>query len=230
MSTNATLPPNEPPAEGFRQQPAWLVAAALVLIAQAGLALSLFGSSRSWTAVTDERPILSGQHPLHLYHGTLGARAFRASRTATCYDPAFQAGYPKTPVFDGGSRPAELFALIGGPGYNPAAYKLGVFFFVLMVPMAFIAAARGAGLPAGAAVLAGCLGMLVGWSPAVRHMLDDGQLDFLAAGLAAVVFVPWLGRYARMPGVESWLVLALHSRPPDGTHIRSCGSVWAPYC
>jgi hypothetical protein len=199
---------NEPRAEGFRQHPAWLVVAGLVLVAQAGLALSLFGTSRAWSAVTDDRPILSGRHPLHLYHGTLGASSFRTSRTATCYDPAFQAGYPKTPVFDGGSRPAEVFALAGGREYNPAAYKFGVFLFVLFVPIAFIAAARGAGLPAGAAVLCGCLGMLIGWSPAVRHMLEAGQLDFLTAGLAAAVFVPWLGRYAKHPGVESWVVLA----------------------
>ena len=196
------------PAEGFRDQPAWLVLAVLVLFAQAGLALSLFGASRSWSAVTDDRPILSGRHPLHLYHGTLGAATFRTSRTTSCYDPAFQAGYPKTPVFDGGSRPAELFALAGGRGYNPAAYKLGVFLFLVLVPAAFIGAARGAGLPAGASVFCGCLGMLIGWSPAVRHMLEAGQLDFLAAGLGAAVFVPWLGRYAKHPGVGSWLVLA----------------------
>jgi hypothetical protein len=206
MST--TPPPNDPPTAGFRQQPAWLVAAAAVVVAQAGLALGLFGPVRPWAAVTDDRPVLSGRHPLHLYHGTIGAEAFRSFRTATCYDPAFQAGYPKTPVFDGGSRPAELFALAGGHGYRPAAYKLGVFAFLLLVPAAFMAAARGAELPAGAAVLAGCGGVLVGWSPAVRHMLTAGELDLLAAGVLAAVFVPWLARYAKDPGVESWLVLA----------------------
>ncbi len=196
------------PTGGFRERPAWLVAAAVVVIAQAGLALTLFGASRQWSAVTDDRPILSGRHPLHLYHGMLGAAAFRDHRTATCYDPAFQAGYPKTPVFDGGSRPAELFAILGGRGYRPAAYKFGVFAFLLLVPVGFIAAARGAGLPAGAAVLTGCFGVLIGWCPAVRLMLEEGQLDFLAAGLAAAVFVPWLGRYAKHPGPESCLVLA----------------------
>ncbi len=196
------------PTGGFRERPAWLVAAAVVVVAQAGLALALFGPARQWSAVTDDRPILSGRHPLHLYHGTLGAGAFRDHGTATCYDPAFQAGYPKTPVFDGGSRPAELFALAGGRGYRPAAYKLGVFAFLLLVPIGFIAAARGADLPAGAAVLTGCFGVLIGWCPAVRLMLEDGQLDFLAAGLAAAVFVPWLGRYARNPCAESCLVLA----------------------
>ena len=80
--------------------------------------------------------------------------------------------------------------------------------FLLLVPIAFIAASRGAGLPAGAAVLAGCGGVLLGWSPAVRQMLSEGDLDLLAAGLLAAVFVPWLGRYAKQPGVESCLVLA----------------------
>jgi hypothetical protein len=203
-----TCPTTDAPDDGFRRSPAWLVAAAAVVVAQAGLALALFGPGRSWDAVGDERPILSGKHPLHLYHGTLGASAFRHTRNAACYDPAFQAGYPKTPVFDGGSRPAELFALLGGSGYSPAAYKRGLFVFLLLIPVAFIAAARGAGVPPGAAVLAGCGGVLLGWSPAVRHMLVEGQLDLLAAGLAAAVFVPWLGKYARDPGAESWLVLA----------------------
>lgn len=203
-----TRPTTAPPDDGFRRSPAWLVAAAAVVVAQAGLALALFGPGRSWDAVRDERPVLSGKHPLHLYHGTLGAATFRSTRNAACYDPAFQAGYPKTPVFDGGSRPAELFALVGGSGYHPAAYKRGLFAFLLLIPIAFIAAARGAGVPPGAAVLAGCVGVLLGWSPAVRQMLEAGQLDLLAAGLAAAVFVPWLGAYARNPGVESWLVLA----------------------
>lgn len=196
------------PTGGFRERPAWLVAAVAVVFAQAGLALALFGPARQWSAVTDDRPVLSGRHPLHLYHGALGAAAFRDHRTSTCYDPAFQAGYPKTPVFDGGSRPAELFALAGGRGYRPAAYKLGVFAFLLLIPVGFIAAARGAGLPAGPAVLTGCFGVLLGWCPAVRLMLEDGQLDLLGAGLAAAVFVPWLGRYAKYPGPESCLVLA----------------------
>src|SRR4051812_12643843 len=110
--TPAPTPP-EPPDDGFRRNPSWLVAAALVVAAQAGLALALFDPARQWAAVADDRPVLSGRHPLHQYHGTLGAAAFRNSRSTTCYDPAFQAGYPKTPVFDGGSRPAELFALAG---------------------------------------------------------------------------------------------------------------------
>jgi hypothetical protein len=196
------------PSDGFRDRPAWLFAVAGLLLAQAGLALALFGPSRSWAAVTDDRPILSGRHPLHLYHGTLGAAAFRARGTTSCYDPRFQAGLPKTPVFDAGCRPAELFLVLNGGGYSPAAYKVGLFALLLLVPLAFTAAARGAGLPAGAAVLAGVGGILLTWSPPGWRMIADGQIDSFAAGLAGVVFVPWLARFARTLGVDAWLVLA----------------------
>ena len=195
-------------ADGFRQQPIWLLGVGALLLAQAGLTLALFGPHHPWAALTDDRPILSGRHPLHLYHGTLGADAFRRHGTTTCYDPAFQAGYPKTPVFDGGCRPAELFLLLGGGTYDPAAYKLGLFLTVLLVPLAFVAAARGAGLPPGVAVLAGVGGVVLGWSAPARSMILDGELDLLASGLAAVVFVPWLARFARTTGIDAWLVLA----------------------
>jgi len=193
---------------GFRHRPAWLGGILALVLAEAGLALALFGPERPWAAVIDDRPILSGRHPLHLYHGTLGAGAFTARGATTCYDPQFQAGYPKTPVFDGGSRPAELFLFLGGGNYRPAAYKFGLFAFLLAVPLAFVAAARGADLPAGVAILSGVGGIILGWSEPVRRMILEGQLDVLAAGLGAVVFVPWLARYARTGGVDAWLVLA----------------------
>jgi hypothetical protein len=199
---------DDTPNDGFRNRPVWLIGVVALVLAQAGLALALFGPSRAWSAVTDDRPVLSGRHPLHLYHGALGAGAFRDRGATTCYDPHFQAGYPKTPVFDGGSRPAELFLCLGGCSYRPAAYKLGLFAFLLLVPVAFVSAARGAGLPVGAAVLAGAGGIVLGWSEPARRMIVEGQLDVLAAGLAAVVFVAWLARFARTLGADAWLVLA----------------------
>lgn len=199
---------DDSPNAGFRDRPVWLIGVAALVFAQAGLALALFGPERPWDAVTDDRPVLSGRHPLHLYHGTLGAGAFCARGVTTCYDPQFQAGYPKTPVFDGGSRPAELFLFLGGGTYRPAAYKLGLFAFLLLVPAAFVAAARGADLPVGVAMLSGVGGIVLGWSEPVRRMIAEGQLDVLAAGLAAVVFVPWLARFSRTHGVDAWLVLA----------------------
>jgi hypothetical protein len=199
---------DETPGEGFRDRPVWLLGVLALIVAQIGLGLALFSSNRSWAAVLDDRPILSGRHPLHLYHGTLGASSFHDRGVATCYDPQFQAGYPKTPVFDGGSRPAELFLFLGGGKYRPAVYKIGLFSFLLLIPVAFVLAARGSGIPAGAAILSGCAGILLGWSATVRQMIVEGQLDLLGAGLAAVVFIPWLARYARSLGVDAWLVLA----------------------
>src|SRR5262245_9345111 len=92
---------------------------------QAWLTLGLFGARQPWQRLLDDAPVMSGRHPLHLYHGHLGARSFLDNGRLTCYDPAFQAGYPKTPVFDSGSRPAELFLALAGGGYQPAAYKVG---------------------------------------------------------------------------------------------------------
>ncbi|MBA4064600.1 MAG: hypothetical protein C0501_12980 [Isosphaera sp.] len=194
--------------DGFRDRPVWLLGLAGLVLAQAGLALALFGPDRAWAAVTDDRPLMSGRHPLHLYHGALGAESFCARAATTCYDPHFQAGYPKTPVFDGGSRPAELFLVLGGGTYRPGAYKVGLFAVLALVPVCFAAAARGAGLPAGAAVLAGAAGIVLGWSGPAARMIAEGQFDGLAAGLAAVVFVPWLARFAATLGVDAWLVLA----------------------
>ena len=46
-----------------------------------------------------DQPILSGRHPANLYLGMLAARARLATHSGCCYDPAFQAGYPRTPIF-----------------------------------------------------------------------------------------------------------------------------------
>src|ERR1700687_3303808 len=104
----------------------WYVALAGLLVWQGWITLTLFGREDPWQALTDDRPVVSGQHPLHLYHGYLGARSLRERGTPSCYDPAFQAGYPKTPVFDAGSRPAELFLTLAGGSYRPGAYKIGL--------------------------------------------------------------------------------------------------------
>src|SRR5262245_41363952 len=141
---------------GFRRSPGWLVVLAMLVCAQGWLTLRLFGPGIPADRITNDDPVLDGRHPLHSYHGLLGSRVWHARATTTCYDPAFQAGYLKTPIFDSGSRPAELFYLIGGPGAG--SYKLGLAVCCLLAPIAFALAARGIGLGAGHA----CLGALVG--------------------------------------------------------------------
>lgn len=197
-----------PPADPAR--PWWpLLALTAVVAGQAGMALHLFGPD-PLAAVADPRPVVSGRHPLHLYHGWLGAAAFADRYTTTTYDPDFQAGYPKTPVFDGGCRPAEawLFAL-GHSRFDPAAYKWGLVLLCSLVPVAFAVAAAATGSSPAGILLAAVGGCLVWWTPPVRTLFDAGYIDLLTAGLMGVVFVGGLARYAAHPGPAAWLALAL---------------------
>ena len=127
------------------------LAFATVVVAQFVLAVDSLGG---WNAVCDPRPVVSGRHPLHLVHGSLGAQTFRERWTTSCYDPSFQSGYPKTPVFDGGCRPAEFVLVVVSYFRSQSdsvlasearAYKFGLIAVCLLVPFAFAASARGAG-------------------------------------------------------------------------------------
>src|SRR5437868_3135713 len=106
MAHTAVSTPNHP---GY--QYLWNGLFAALVAWQSWMTLGLFGPSEALSRLADDQPIVSGRHPLHLYHGYLGARSILEQGTPCCYDPAFQAGYPKTPVFDSGSRPAELFLI-----------------------------------------------------------------------------------------------------------------------
>lgn len=192
----------------FSQQPRWFLALAVVVLGQAGLALELFGSEQPVTGLTDTRPIIGGRHPLHLYHAALGAETFRDRWGTACYDPAFQAGYPKTPVFDGGCRPAEAVMVLSGKTTPGRAYKFGVFALCLIAPLVFAAATRAVGVAAPGAVLAAVAGCLIWWSPHVRHILDAGNLDLLLAGLMGLLFVGGLVRYHAEPGLTGWLKMS----------------------
>jgi hypothetical protein len=191
---------------GFRHSPFWLSVLALLVAAQGWFTLQLFGPGLAIERLTNDEPIVHGKHPLHSYHGLLGNRAWHEWQVTTCFDPAFQAGYPKTPIFDSGSRPAELFYLIGGP--TPASYKIGLSICCLLAPLAFALAGRGVGLGASGCCLAAMIGGTLWWSPPCRALLDAGDLDLLVGGLAIPVYITWLGRFWRNPGPTEWLVLA----------------------
>jgi hypothetical protein len=178
----------------------------LVLVGWQGwLTLQLFGPDQPWQRLLDDRPILSGQHPLHLYHGLLGAVALWRSGSLSCFDPAFQAGYPKTPVFDSGSRPAELFLTAGGS--HPAAYKIGLALCCCAVPLFLAAGAHSIGLGPGAACLAAALGILVWWGEPCRSLIEVGDFDLLLVVLALMLHAALLQRFHRAPGVGTWLAL-----------------------
>jgi hypothetical protein len=194
-----------PPAE-FGDSRLWLLPLLALFAWQAWMTLGLFGPDPANGLLGDE-PIVSGLHPLHLYHGYLGARSLFDRACLCCYDPAFQAGYPKTPVFDGGSRPAELFLILGGGTYRPAAYKIGLAACCLLVPLLLAAAARGAGLSWAVATLATGLGLLVWWAEPARDAIGAGDFDLLLAALAALAQFGLLLRFDRVPGLGCWLGL-----------------------
>lgn len=169
------------------------------------MTLSLFGGEEPWKNLLDDRPILSGRHPLHLYHGYLGARALREHSSLSCYDPTFHAGYPKTPIFDSGSRPAELMLALSGGRYCPAAYKIGLAFICAAVPWFVFLAARGVGMKRASACLASVLALLVWWGQPGRETLESGDIDLLLATLMVLTQAGLLIRYHNDPGPLSWL-------------------------
>ncbi len=196
---------------GFRHRPWWLLAVCALVAAQVGFAVQLFGPG-GWTAATDDRPVLSGRHPLHQYHAGLGAGAIRDGGTASAFDPHFQAGYPKTPVFDAPARVAEpIYLLMGKADHAPAAYKTTLLLLCAVVPLVFAAAGRGFGIHAGGTVWAAAGGCLVWWSGPVRAVFDAGHLDLLAVGLAFVLFLGGMARYARQPGPSGWATMTAAS-------------------
>jgi hypothetical protein len=207
---SAALPQADGPAAGSGFMPwVWSLLVLGLVFGHGWKTLQLFGPDDPWHNLLDERPLLDGRHPLHLYHGYLGARSFRSTWRSTCYDPAFQAGYPKTPIFDSGSRPAELFLLCAGAEYDPAAYKIGLAICCALVPVLIIIACWGAGLSPAATFLATASAILVWWSTAGRRALDAGDLDLLMAALAVLAHVGLLLRFDRQPGLLTWMGMLL---------------------
>jgi hypothetical protein len=208
-----------PPPAGWIARLAW-GAVCLVLVGWQGwLVLGLFAAAAdsslpprvaartAWERLANDEPLLSGQHPLHLYHGFLGAVARREQDMSCCYDPAFQAGYPRTPLFDAGSRPAELFLALAGGHYDPAAYKLGFALCVLGTPLALWFAARCTGFSLSTSCLTMLLGQLACWSVPGQRLLEQGDLDLILVGLAGLCQITLLLRFDRQPGPFNWLGL-----------------------
>jgi hypothetical protein len=205
MERSAPLRNGEPQSSSVSDHRAWLLLLLVLLAWQCWMTLTLFGGERPWKALLDDRPILSGRHPLHLYHGYLGARNLREHGSLSCYDPNFHAGYPKTPVFDSGSRPAELMLALAGGCYSPAVYKIGVSLICALVPLFLFVAARGVGLKRAPACLACVFGLLVWGGQPNREALESGDIDLLLASLLVLVQAGLLIRYHNDPGLRCWL-------------------------
>ena len=124
--------------------------------------LSLFGPWPVWERLLNDEPIVTGKHPANLYRGTLMAQALAATGSGCCYDPANDGGCPVTPIHSG-SRLAQLFLLVAGTGYQPAAYKVGLALACMLVPLLLVVAGRGFGLTWGATLLAAAVALLLSW-------------------------------------------------------------------
>lgn len=189
--------------------PWWFLLLPILLCWQGWMMLGLFGARDVLDPLLDDTPILSGRHPLHLYHGYLGARTLFQRGSLSCYDPAFFAGYPKTPVFDSGSRPAELILALAGGKYQPAVYKIFLMTFGTLLPLLFWLAARGAGLTRSRSVLVVVLALGVWWGRPAQEAFLAGEVDLLLATVLVVVQGGLLIRYHERPCFLSWLCVVM---------------------
>lgn len=195
-----------PPPAG--RHPLWLLALLGLLALQAWLTLGLFGADHPLRRLLDDSPVLSGRHALHLYHGLLGARSLYEHGSLSCYDPAFHAGYPKTPVFDSSSRPAELLLALTGGRWPAATYKIGLAALCLFAPLALFLAARAVGHNRGPACLVAAAAIAIWWGGPCRDALEAGAIDLLWAALLLPGAAGLLVRYHNEPGPVSFAALA----------------------
>jgi hypothetical protein len=184
---------------------AWLLGVVALFAWQAWLTLALYGDD-PWTNLCNDQPIVSGAHSQHLYLGAVGATGFKEQGRTTVIDAANLALYPKTPIFDG-SRLAELFLLLGGGTYQPAAYKIGFAVLCLLAPLALLVTCRILLLGNATSLLATFLGQLIWWGPHGRAAIATGDCELYFASLAALAHVGMLIAFHRTTSVWSWLGL-----------------------
>ncbi len=206
MEGTATKPPAAP---GPWHLPGglWWPAVAALFAWQGWLTLGLFGPD-PLDGLSNDRPLVSGSHAQHQYLGYHGAISLAARGNDCAYDPYFLAGYLKTPIFDG-SRLAEIFFLLGGGSYQPAAYKIGLAACCLLVPLLLLIACGGAGFDRVTTLLAVFLGQLVWWGPLGRGALEAGDSELYLASLAGLAHVGLLISFHRSASLHAWVGLWL---------------------
>lgn len=189
----------------------------------------LFPSLR---AVTDPRPLVAVDHALHLYHGYLGARAIRQRGVVCGYDPAFMAGYRRTPVFDPSANLAELSQL-WFRRINPAAYKVAVCVVTLLQPALVAAAAWALTRSVAAAAATVWLTVLYFWVGYPNGLLRSGLVAFLWSAALSVLLVACLSVHVGEWTRRRWLgflllgAIGLQSHPTFPIQCLPACLVWA---
>src|SRR5262249_52753346 len=87
---------------------------------------------------------------------------------------------------------------------RPAAYKVGLAMLCTAAPLVVALTALAVGLSRAAAAVTAILTMLIWWGEPTRAALEEGQIDFLLAALAALVQVGLLVRFDMSPGPLAW--------------------------
>lgn len=180
----------------------------LLLVWHAWMVLGLFGPWPVWERLTNDEPIVTGKHPANLYLGMVAARALAATGDCCCYDPAYNAATPVTPIY-GGSRLAQLFLLAGGADYQPAAYKIGLALCCLFVPFLLVVAGRGFGLTWGSTLLATAAALMLWWGNPEYHALRNGEIELWLGAIALLAHAGLLVRFHRAASLVGWLGLVL---------------------
>jgi hypothetical protein len=190
-----------------------IMAAAMIVALHGWHTLAQFGATPAgaWAALVDEQPVCVGSHALHQYHAWLAGRGLRAGEVVV-YDPAFGAGYPRTPWFDMHVRPMELaYAMAGASEFHPAPYKVALGCVWLIIPLVIALAGRqaGMGLPQQCVLLG--LVCLLAWSDWGQDRLGDGDVAFPLAVAALLVGLASWTRFQRRPNLWTWLVWVVWS-------------------
>jgi hypothetical protein len=179
---------------------------ALILGGHLWLTFNLFPS---WQALVNDQPVISVDHAIHLYHGYLGAKFLKEHGTSWGYDPYFMAGYPKTPVYDSSSGPAELFQLAIPGSYSPRAYKIGIALLIALVPVAIGLAGWGYEMTLPKLVCVLCCTVWFWWVGFADMLTRTGLVAFVWASALAVLVPGLFMRWATERGWTSWLALAV---------------------
>jgi hypothetical protein len=184
----------------------WIAAVVALFALHVWLSLRLFPS---FGAVCDNEPVISVDHAIHLYHGSLGARFLKEHGTSWGYDPFFMAGYPKTPVYDSSSGPSELFQLLAGGTYSPRAYKVGLLILVLLAPVAVMTGARAFGMDWPATCATGAWVLWYWWVGFPDTLVRTGLAAFVWSSAIAVLATALFAQWRRRPRPIVWCLLTL---------------------
>lgn len=178
-----------------------------VCLGHAALTVRAVSADRPISAVFDEQPIVSGRHPIHLYHAAAGAEAFRSHGECASFDPYLAAGFARTPAVDFDSRPYELFLLVAPEGRTVSAYKVALVVWWSLLPLGFWSAARLARYGGLTALIAVAIGALLAASGPGRQLLADGDLGQALSAVLASLHLACLVRCHSRPDLRGFFGL-----------------------